>query len=320
MTFDPCRATADDLDGAVVTHGTADRASRIEFIVDGQRRAVCEDTGVLLDSTRFWRGYRIEWIRMPARGALERVSFPHHRVLFVVGGSCDVCYSTSFDEARHRLSPGMFWFVSRGCRLERLAWQGARLELCIVDIADFGAAPNPVDAYGRTDAFFDIAIGIQDARVAAIIDLMHDEIAAGCPTGASYAEGLSVALASRVASLCATAPGGSRRNGLLNERQLKRVTDHIEQHISHELTIERLAGVINMSPFHFARCFKQATGMTPHQYVTRRRIERAREMVAAGVLAIGDIAMALGFSSQSHFADVYRKATGKSPRRDRTSR
>lgn len=106
MTFAPSRATADDLDGAVVTHATADRASRIEFIVDGQRRAVCEDTGVLLDSTRFWRGYRTEWIRMPARGALERVSFPHHRVLFVVGGS-----SATFATARASTRRGI------GCRL-----------------------------------------------------------------------------------------------------------------------------------------------------------------------------------------------------------
>jgi AraC family transcriptional regulator len=72
-----------------------------------------------------------------------------------------------------------------------------------------------------------------------------------------------------------------------------------------------------MSPFHFARCFKQTTGMTPHQFVTRERILRARKLLTSTEQPIGEIALSLGFASQSHFADVYRRITGSTPRRDR---
>jgi AraC family transcriptional regulator len=153
--------------------------------------------------------------------------------------------------------------------------------------------------------------------VATVIELMRSEIEAGCPTGSGYAVALSLALASRVASLCAAIPSEYRRAATLASKQLERVAAFIRTNLGNELTIDRLAGLVNMSPFHFARCFKQTTGLTPHQFVTRERIEHAKAMLAQGRRPIGDIALAVGFSSQSHFADVYRRVTGTSPRRAR---
>ena len=215
------------------------------------------------------------------------------------------------------MSRGAFCFISRGYLFERLAWKGRRCDAIMVDIADIGADTNPIDAFGRTDALFDMCMGIEDARVSTLIELVRVEIDAGGPTGGAYGEALSLALASRVASLCASMPGGQRRAATLSSKQLARVTEHIAKNIAQELTIDRLATLVNMSPFHFARCFKQTAGMTPHQFVTRERILRAREMLLSGKQSIGEIAMALGFASQSHFADVYRRITGSSPRRDR---
>jgi AraC family transcriptional regulator len=291
---------------------------RIELIVDGRRQPLCAPRRVLMHSGRFWRGYRLEWIRTPRSGILSQVSTPEHRVVFAVSGTCDVRYRAYLQEGRHRLRPRMFCFIARGYLFEYLAWTSSRFEAIIVDITDFGAGPSPVDAFGRTDALFDMYMGIEDTRVAALIDLMRAEIQAGCPTGDTYGEGLSVALASRVASLCATIPGERRCAPGLSSTQLRRVTDHVGQHLSHELTIDRLAAQVSMSPFHFARCFKQTTGMTPHQFVTRERVLRARELLTTQRRPIGDIAMELGFASQSHFSDVYRRITGSSPRQDRS--
>jgi AraC family transcriptional regulator len=291
---------------------------RIELIVDGTRRPICTPDRVLLESGRFWSGYRVELLRIPAVGILECVSTPHHRIVFVTAGTCGVRYGAYAHEARCRLSPGVFCFVSRGFLFERLAWKGSRLETIMVDITDLGADPNPIDAFGRTDALFDMYMGIEDARVATLMELVRAEIEAGGPTGGAYGEALSLALASRVASLCASVPEGQRRAATLSSKQLARVTEHIGKNLAQELTIDRLAALVNMSPFHFARCFKQTAGMTPHQFVTRERMLRAREMLLSGNRSIGEIAMALGFASQSHFADVYRRITGSSPRRDRS--
>jgi len=160
-------------------------------------------------------------------------------------------------------------------------------------------------------------MGLEDARVATLVELMRSEIASGCATGSSYAEALSLALASRIASLCASMPGRAGRVATLSSNHVSRITEHIANSLSDDLTIETLARLVNMSPFHFARCFKRTTGMAPHQFVTRERIERAKKMLAQRTQSIGDIAMAVGFSSQSHFADVYRRVTGTSPRRAR---
>jgi AraC family transcriptional regulator len=292
--------------------------SAIELIVAGDRRPVCAPNRVLLDSGSLWSGYRLELIRAPATGLLEQVSTPEHRVVFVVSGTCTVRYRAYLHEGRHRLSPGTFSFIGRGYVFERLAWKGRSFEAIMIDIANFGVDANPVDAFGRTDALFDMYMGIEDVRVATLIDLMRTEIEAGCPTGAAYGEALSLALASRVASLCATIPGEQRHAAMLSSKQAQRVTEYVASNLVQDLTIDRLAALVNMSPFHFARCFKQTTAMTPHQFVTRERIVRARQMLAESRQPIGEIAMTLGFSSQSHFADVYRRITGTSPRRARS--
>src|SRR4030095_7352915 len=286
--------------------------SRIELIVAGARHPVCAANRVVMDSGSFWTGYRLEAIRVPASGLLEQVSSPHHRIVFVVSGTCTVRYRAYLHEGRHRLSPGMFCFIGRGYVFERLAWKGRGFEMIMIDVADFGADPNPIDAFGRTDALFDMYMGMEDARIATLIELMRGEIEAGCPTGGAYGQALSLALASRLASLCAAVPGEPRRAAMLSSKQVQRLTEHIGKNLSHDLSIDRLASLVNMSPFHFSRCFRQTTGMTPHQFVTRERIVRARAMLAEGRQSIGDIAMALGFSSQSHFADVYRRVTGTS--------
>ncbi|HEX8011011.1 MAG TPA: AraC family transcriptional regulator [Casimicrobiaceae bacterium] len=246
------------------------------------------------------------------------MSTPHHRIVFVASGTCDVRYRADGREARRRLSPASLSFVSRGYLFQRLSWKANRFEAFIVDITDLDAGPSPIDAFGRTDALFDMYMGLEDPDVASLIDLMRAEIKAGCPTGSAYGEALSVALSARVASLCASMPGERRRAALLSAKQLARVTNHVAKSLSDELTIDRLAALVNMSPFHFARCFKQTTGVTPHHFVTQERIRRAREMLASSKRSVGDIALELGFSSQSHFAEVYRKITGHTPRLDRS--
>jgi len=292
-------------------------APRIELIVDAERRPICARNRVLRESGRFWAGYPLEHVRVPSSGALERVSSPDHLLFFVAAGRCDIRYRADALEARRRLSLGSFCFVSRGYRFESISWKASRAEAIVIAVRDVGAEPNPIDAFGRTDALFDICMGVDDARVTSLLDLMRHEIESGCPTGTAYSQALSIALAARIATLCASAPAPDRRAAPLSSRQLSRLTEHVARNLADSLTIERLAAVANMSPFHFARCFKQTTGMTPHQFVTRARISRARELLGSTRQSIREIAMSLGFASQSHFTDVYRSATGTTPRDDR---
>jgi AraC family transcriptional regulator len=101
--------------------------------------------------------------------------------------------------------------------------------------------------------------------------------------------------------------------GGLAPRLRRLVTEHIEANIESALTISALAEVAGLSEFHFARMFKASTGETPHGFVQRRRIDRAKQMLAETRLPLAEVALACGFSSQSHFAEAFRKRTGLTP-------
>ena len=96
--------------------------------------------------------------------------------------------------------------------------------------------------------------------------------------------------------------------------RLKRVTEFIALHLDQDLTLAQLGAVACMSPFHFARLFKRSTGLPPHRFVVRARIDQARALLAEQRLPIRRIAEVVGFRSVSHFTAVFHRVTGTTPR------
>jgi AraC-like DNA-binding protein len=94
---------------------------------------------------------------------------------------------------------------------------------------------------------------------------------------------------------------------------MRRVREHVEVHLGEGMDLAELAGVAGLSVYHFARAFKQSIGVTPHCYLVHRRIERAREMLARSELPLSEIALAAGFSDQSHLARHFRRMLGMTP-------
>lgn len=107
------------------------------------------------------------------------------------------------------------------------------------------------------------------------------------------------------------------RGFIMSERQLRAATDYIESHLAHDLSLECLSAASAMSPFRFARAFKQATRQSPRQYVITRRIERAKQLLRSPRRNIADVAGLVGFSTQSHFTTVFHRHCGITPRRFR---
>ena len=109
-------------------------------------------------------------------------------------------------------------------------------------------------------------------------------------------------------------------NGL-SPRALKRVTEHIEAHVNQRLALAELAKVAGVSASHFKALFKRSTGLPVHQYVIRRRVERARLLLLEQPITIADVAAQTGFANQSHLARWMRRVAGVTPtdvlRRDR---
>ena len=103
----------------------------------------------------------------------------------------------------------------------------------------------------------------------------------------------------------------------LTHTQLQQVLDYIQTHLDRDLSLAELAEVINISPTYFASLFKQAIEISPHQYVTQRRVERAKVMLSKTDLVIADIALQVGFSSQSHLTQQLKRLTGMTPKQIR---
>jgi AraC-like DNA-binding protein len=94
---------------------------------------------------------------------------------------------------------------------------------------------------------------------------------------------------------------------------LRRAHDHIDQHYQESLDLERLAELAGISKFHFQRTFKATYGLSPAEYHSRRRLERAQDLLRATNLTVTEVCHAVGFSSLGSFSARFRALVGESP-------
>jgi AraC family transcriptional regulator len=95
---------------------------------------------------------------------------------------------------------------------------------------------------------------------------------------------------------------------------LRTITELVHGKMEDELSLLEMAQAVDLSTTHFSRMFCKSTGETPHQFVLRSKIERAKEMLRAPEARVLDVAVACGFKTQQHFARVFRRLCGTSPR------
>jgi AraC family transcriptional regulator len=107
--------------------------------------------------------------------------------------------------------------------------------------------------------------------------------------------------------------GAQRFTGGLSGQRLRLVMAFIADNYEHDVSLAELARVAGMSTFHFAREFKRTTGTTPHQYLIKFRIDRAKALLAESKIPLVDVSTQSGFSHQSHFTRLFRKLTGTTP-------
>jgi AraC family transcriptional regulator len=106
------------------------------------------------------------------------------------------------------------------------------------------------------------------------------------------------------------------------DRRLRRAIEFMHDNYERELALEEIASAAYLSEYHFARLFKQITGVTPHVYLANVRLEHARRLLSETSLSISQIASRVGYQSQSHFTKMFKSVTGVTPRtyRDSASR
>ena len=95
--------------------------------------------------------------------------------------------------------------------------------------------------------------------------------------------------------------------------QLRRARDHIDRHYRTEVSLPLLAQVAGVSKFHFVRCFESTYGETPIRYLTRRRVERAQDLLRGANLTVTEICMLVGFASLGSFSTRFTQLVGETP-------
>jgi len=162
------------------------------------------------------------------------------------------------------------------------------------------------------------SFGQQDSRLHQIGMLMFAELRSGGMMGQLYVESLAQILVIHLLRHYSTLSQPiASPNRSLAHTQLQQAIDYIHTYLNRDLSLAELVRVVNISPTYFASLFKKVMGISPHQYVIKQRVERAEVMLKGTDLAIADIALQVGFSSQSHLTQQFKRLTGVTPKQVR---
>jgi AraC family transcriptional regulator len=295
--------------------------SRIEWTpLGGSRPLPFPFPDVGLASGDVWRGIRLEEARASGAGELPEGFTSGHVVAVSVGAPARA--EMSFAGARAApeqvvaaghfvLLPAAMPFASRW----RDGWTSIAVEITPEVLGDASLDPES-DGCPRLRPVFNRP----DPFVSHVVQALRDLAREGHPAGSSYGESLGMALAGHLSSRYSDAAEPPRElRGGLPARRMQRISDYVDSNLEREISLRDLAREAGMSVFHFARMFKQSNGFPPHQYILRRRIDRARSLLGRRELTIGDVAVRCGFAHPSHFSDSFHRLIGVTPTEYRRS-
>ena len=277
-------------------------------------------TGTLLGSSRDrgWNGLLAErWSH--SEGELGEVRPRETEIVVMLEGRVHVRRRGDGRLQHHDAVPGTVWLCPAGIREDMIRVYGD-----IPETVHIYLPASPLSATALRDLDVDpdtVGLhydgGFRDPLIEHIARAVHTEMNDPAPGGRMLVETLASALGVHVlrhhSNLAPATVSLPSPRGALDPRRLRRVTEFIEAHLSEDLTIEALATEACLSPYHFARAFKAATGTSPHRYLTDRRIARAKALIAEDRLPLAEIADVCGFYSLPHLIRWFKRIVGTTP-------
>jgi AraC family transcriptional regulator len=283
------------------------------------------DTPIFSSELMNWRGFGISKHRLPPGKSPERRAGGHY---VVVQLNNSVKMDIEMSDGQHyngRFFKGDVSYSPPGIAC-RAAWEQEREVLVISLDSSFVAARAGKD-WPAGSLNFAPQFRVRDPLAEGIAQALGTEVSKQSARSANdprllaaantdYANSLAEVLASHIIKDFTTpgAPVDRLKTGKLAPVKLRRATEFIVENIEAGVTLAEIAESVEMSPFHFARMFKQTTGFTPLQYVMEKKIEYSKSLLRNAELPLADIAFKLGFASQSHFTLHFRKLTGTTPK------
>ena len=179
-------------------------------------------------------------------------------------------------------------------------------------ISDAALMASSDGAYGEVE--LRASRKFADPRLRALVAAAHAEMVAGFPSGRLFLDSVEQAMAVTLVKGYAVRhrPVQVYRGGL-GAARLRRVKELVDAKMEDDLSLDELAQSVGLSTAHFARMFHKSTGRSPHQFVLQQKIERAKVLLRAPDARVLDVAVACGFKTQQHFAQVFRDICRVSP-------
>ncbi|MBD3885771.1 helix-turn-helix transcriptional regulator [Phormidium tenue FACHB-886] len=272
------------------------------------------DPPVFSSQSKGWNGITVEYHHHPAN---ELVSPPlsHHLITLNCGFPYRLMqhlngqlYEGEIAKGDIILTPADHateWVWDREVNVLHLCFEPAFIVKVAAEVIEANAAQ--VEIVSRFAA--------ADLQIQHLGHLLLSELESDKLGNRLYAESLSNALAVHlVRAYSSIEKSVQQRAGGLSKLRLQRAIAYIQDHLAQDLSLDEIAAEVNLSSYHFARLFKQSTGLAPHQYQIRCRVERAKELLQIGDMAIAEVASQVGFYDQSHLSRHFKRIIGVSPK------
>jgi AraC family transcriptional regulator len=210
-------------------------------------------------------------------------------------------------------APGGLFIIPPG-HSHWATWDGATTFLALYLVPEAIAQAVRDDGLDADRLEIQYRFAAFDPEFASLALALHQQLASPDAEDRLYVDTLSVQLAVHVLRRYGTTPLQPRSyRGGLSRAKMRAVLDYLNAHLCQNVQLSELARLVEMSPFHFLRLFRDSSGLTPHQYLVHRRVEVARSMLVHGDLSLADVAHRVGFADQSHFTRHFRRLTGAPP-------
>ncbi|TXI24963.1 MAG: AraC family transcriptional regulator [Roseateles sp.] len=260
-----------------------------------------------------WSGLPMEMVILPGDAEVRDLQHFFPTLAVAVKGRGKRRYASGRSARFLYSAPSMFELYSPDHAIDQANWDGELGEVLSIQFPT--AMVNRLLHAEGAGFRFATTHEMYDQRLTDLAVALWAEASSGSPRGRLYAEGISMAmLGLLIEEHGAHHPSNPPRRAGLSVAERKRILEYIDQHLAEALALEDLAATLQMSATHFSRSFKAAFGVTPHAFVVEQRIDAACKRLRAEPSApLAEIAGAVGFSSQSHFTETFRRRIGTTP-------